>query len=477
MKDIITFALLLLLLLVHKEVHGQDRADSSNIFTFDEYYSTVIHNHPIVKQAQLLTRRAAEEVRLARGNFDPKIAASWSKKEFNDADYYDKFDAYLKIPVWFPVDPKIGYEKNSGTYLNPENFISENTNNRQVYAGVTVPIGRGLFIDQRRATVRQAQVMQEMAEAEQIKAINKILLTAAKDYWEWYFAYYKYELMQQSIGLARDIFSRTKLAFEYGEAAAIDTVQANITLLNRITEFQQADIDRINATLQLSNNLWSAEGEPLELENKVRPEILDLSQLNKTFLTELIEQARNNHPEILKLRLKGQSLDIDRSLARENIKPRLDLSYYLLDQPYNAFGENNSIALDDNYKFGVDFSFPLFLRKERAKINMIKFKINENILEQNFTERVIINSLNSQFNEVVTTAEILQQQQNMVESYQLILNAERLNLESGESDLFKINVQIDKLIEAQSKLIKLQSNYQKDLAELYWAAGLTNLGY
>ena len=65
----------------------------------------------------------------------------------------------------------------------------------------------------------------------------------------------------------------------------------------------------------------------------------------------------------------------------------------------------------------------------------------------------------------------------MVDLYDRILQAELLNLENGESDLFKINIQQEKLIQSQSKLLKITSEYQKMKASLYWAAGVRNLNF
>lgn len=448
----------------------------STILSFDEYYSLVINNHPIVKQAQLLSESAAQEVRLARGSFDPKLEGSWDFKEFKDSEYYNKLDVSLKIPTWFPVNPVVGVERNLGSNLNPESFIAQNTDYQQVYAGVSVPIGQGLFIDQRRATLRKAQLLQDMAEADQIKEINKILLTATKDYWEWYFAYNNYALLQRSIALAQDIFNRTKMAYDYGEAAPIDTVQAKINLLNRITAMQQANIERVRAGLNLSNHLWAESGEPLELEVNVIPEKPLVNTLAPTLLAELLDGALENHPDLRKLDLKNQSLIVDRRLARENIKPKLNLNYYLLDQPFDYELNSNELMFDENYKVGVEFSIPVFLRKERAKLKQTNIYLKQNAYQIDFTQRQILNEINAQYNEAFTTASILKQQQEMVNNYELLLQAERLNLENGESDLFKLNVQMDKLIESQSKLIKLQAAYQKDVASLYWAAGITNLG-
>lgn len=453
----------------------RQQPDSLRVLSFDEFYVLVLDHHPVVKQARLLPQQAARQLRLARGSFDPKLKGSFDFKEFDSKTYYNKFDASLEVPTWFPVNPKVGFQQNSGLYLDPENFISDATDNRQLYLGVSVPLGQGLFIDRRRATVRKALLFQDMAQADQIKEINKILLTAAKDYWQWYYAYNTYVLMQQSIILAQDIFDRTKALFDYGEVAAIDTVQAKITLLGRITAMQQADMDRLEAAFTLSNHLWTPEGVPLEIMTTTRPDSIVSVELPDDILSQLVAMARENHPEIRKLAIKNEALNVDRQLAAENLKPELNLNYSILDQPFDTQGNEADIVLDDNYKVGIEFAFPVLLRKQRAKLQQTKLKITDNTLERNYAERRIINEINSQYYKVRITAQMAEQQYLMVEGYRRILQAERLNLANGESDLFKLNIQIDKLIEAQTKWLKLQSEYQKSIAILYWAAGITNL--
>jgi hypothetical protein len=76
--------------------------------------------HPLVKQNRLLTDMAQQEVRFARGAFDPKLETRLNMKEFDDKDYYSKWIASFSIPTWFPIDPKIGIEQNTGVFLNPE---------------------------------------------------------------------------------------------------------------------------------------------------------------------------------------------------------------------------------------------------------------------------------------------------------------------------------------------------------------------
>lgn len=445
--------------------------DSVISFSIDEFYKIILAHHPVVKQARLLNELALQEIRLARGAFDPKLEFFWEKKEFQDKTYYDRMDGRVYFPSQFPVNPKIGWQQNRGSLLNPSETIP---GDRQLYAGFEFPVGRGLITDERRAALQQAKLYQNIAEADQIKLINKILLSAAKDYWNWYHAYYNYRLINQGVTIASEIFRRVRVNALNGEAAPVDTVQAKITLQTRLVEQQEAILEFRNSGIMISNYLWDDAGEPLDLSLRVAPLLgpTDVA-LSLQTISSLTEQARQNHPELVKFRNKIGQLQVDRQLAREWLKPRLDLNYSLLSQPS---APTRFDPLND-YKLGVDFSFPILLRKERSKLELTNIKIRGTEFEQTQTEREIVNEINAVFNEIVNTGVIIRQQGEMVDLYDRLLRAELLNLENGESDLFKINIQQEKLIQSQSKFLKMQSVYEKAKASLYWAAGVRNLNF
>ena len=449
--------------------------DSVRPLTIDNFYAMLLNNHPIARQADLLSDFARQEMRLARGNFDPKLEGQYLAKKFGDVDYYKIFNSSIKFPSVFPFDPSIGVEQNSGRYLNPERFISEQYNFRQFYAGVSLPLLRGLITDDRRAALRQAELFGDMMEAEQIKILNKLFLEAAKDYWQWSISYYNFRLYNQSVTIAEEIFRRVLLNNELGEAAPIDTIQAKITLQQRLVERQEALLDFENAGIQLSNYLWDSLSNPLALSLQFAPVMKrNIIGITNQELEELSNSARTNHPELQKLDVKLKQLEVDRRLATEYLKPKLDLNYYFLNQPFDP-GWNSSFQLGENYKLGVDFSFPLFLRKERAKLAQTKLKISTTRFDRSFTERQVLNQIEASYNQLANNGLIINQQSDMVNNYNRLLQAELVNLENGESDLFKINIQIEKLIQSQSKLIKLLGDYEKQKAFLYWAAGVRRL--
>jgi outer membrane protein TolC len=453
--------------------------DTAVAFTIDDFYKSILEFHPIVKQTHLLNETAKQEIRLARGSFDPKLSSTFNVKEFNDKTYYNKWATSFTIPTWFPIDPKIGLERNTGSFIDPENTVPESDNNQQFYSGISIPLGKGLFIDDRRAALKQAKLFTEMAQAEQVKLINKILLDAAKDYWQWYYSFYNYMLLTKSTVIAHEIFDRVKLNTQFGESAPIDTVQAKIILQQRQVEKQEAFLDFVNTGLKISNYLWDGEGKPVLLAFHTTPVLVNAESELLTAQTSeyLINQAKLNHPELVKLAVKINQLGVERKLASEYLKPRLDLNYNFINQPLRPNGSVNFFSNPTNYKFGLDFSFPILIRKERAKLAQTKIKIESTKYEQTQTEREIINQIYILQNQLVTTSKILIQQYSIADNYERILKAEILNLENGESDLFKINVQQEKLILSQTKLLKLKAEYEKLKATMYWAAGVRNLNF
>ena len=122
---------------------------------------------------------------------------------------------------------------------------------------------------------------------------------------------------------------------------------------------------------------------------------------------------------------------------------------------------------------GMDFSMPLFLRKERAKLKMTGIKIDNSTFELNQEQRDIRNDNRKIFNELLNVTAVLSRQQDIAAAYQKLMDGEMLNLQNGESDLFKINIQQEKLLQAKEKVIKLQAEYRKQKAYLYWAAGVS----
>lgn len=444
----------------------------------DEVLEMARSYHPLLAQARLQSDLAEAQLRTARGTLDPKLQSGYELKNFKDKTYYDKFYNALKIPVWFPIDPKVEVYRNEGEYLNPESYVSDATDHWQVTAGISLPVGKGLFIDERRMLIKQAKIYGSLAQAEQTKLTNKALLTIIKSYWDWYLASQKLELTSSARDLAADIYDRVLTDYEFGEAAVVDTVQALITFQSRLADYTKAQLEWNQARLALSVHLWGSEGTPLELSEQTYPAPNQSYGVvpTDTSMQRIISWAGENHPEIQKLAGKSRQLEVEQAWNKESLKPEINVSYSLIDAPFSEDGLS-SPKWDENYKLGMDFSFPLFLRKERGKLQKTRVYKEQVDLDLLIARQAVQNQILADYNELLTLQTLRSQYQQMSQSYQRLYDAEIINLQNGESDLFKLNIQQNKLLEANIKYLEAYVKFEKQKAQLPYTAGLPELSY
>jgi outer membrane protein TolC len=421
-----------------------------------------------VKLAELEIDYAEAELLMVRGAFDPKVRSTFDRKSIDGRDYYSEWTADLKVPVWGGIDFKAGREQNIGTRLNPELTSGVST-----YAGFSVPLGRGLLIEERRNTLKQVQIYQDIAVAERQKLINKIIFLAAKDYWSWYLAYQVVNFNEEGLVLAQNRFEFVREQVRVGEKAGVDSVEAKITLQTRVLNYQNSLVDFSNATLYLSNYLWGRNNEPLELNREVIPPPLVSIYVDDASLQQLLSQARNNHPEIRKLILKNDQLVIQEQFQREMLKPQLDLNYNFINTPKYNLSELGVIRT--NNKIGVVFEMPLLLRKERGKLQQVRIKQLQIANDQRQLTREIINDVNASYNLLTNLRGLIALQTDVVKNQTFLLLAEQEKFKVGESSLFLINSRESKLIDQKIKAAELKVKYEKALAELVYSAGQSSL--
>ncbi|MVN76102.1 transporter [Hymenobacter sp. HMF4947] len=451
-------------------------ADTAKVFSLQDLADLVFANHPIVKQAALLSDEARSQVLQARGGFDPKLGSDFHRKQFGGTDYYNNWGNELKVPLWpGGIDLKASYDRAVGTYVNPE---SHTPSRGLAGVGLSIPIGQGLLIDARRSTLRQAQIMQAAAEADRVKQINEVWLQAAKDYWNWYYTFQQSQLIREGIALANRRFQATARRAQIGDQAPVDSVEAQITVQDRQVQAEQLQVDLQNARLVLSNHLWNKNNQPVELPTYAAPQLPVRDTVRRAELLRLTELAAASHPTLLKLGAKSRQLGVEERYRRELLKPKLNVSGTLISQGdfyrsevpgYYDFGWNN-------HKVGVDFAFPLFLRAERGKLQYTRIQLKENALEQQQSQRTIVTQVNTVYNTLKAYERQLVLQAQTIANQRILLRSELQKFELGESTIFLINARETKLIDLRIKQESLRASYEKSRAELYYYAGSRSVG-
>ncbi|HZW63976.1 MAG TPA: TolC family protein [Flavobacteriaceae bacterium] len=174
-------------------------------------------------------------------------------------------------------------------------------------------------------------------------------------------------------------------------------------------------------------------------------------------------QNLNNHPKLQSLNFKLKQQEVDTQLKRNKLLPTLNLEYNFLTQNPDLSNTFNTV----NYKSGLYFTMPLFLRKERGELKLAKVKLDYTKFEISNTQVTLLNTLKALQTELESFEKQNTYLQKIVTDYQLLVTAEERKLEMGDSSIFLINTRENALIDAKLKAVELQYHFLVVKAKLF----------
>lgn len=444
----------------------QSAVKASDTLSEYDFVARVLEYHPFAKKAGLKLQYGAAAVRSARGAFDPYVYSKFKKKDFGGKTYYQLNDNGLKVPTWYGITAKAGYENNEGVYLNPENNV---TSKGVTYAGIEISLLQGLVIDQRRAALKQAKTYLEITEQQQISQINDLLFSALEAYWEWSQFSNQLTFYKQATITAEDRYKAVRRRFELGDLSAMDTLEANIQWQNRLILFNSAFLKEAKARLYVSNFLWGENDQPLEIDTNLFPERNKaLPIITEADVEVWLDSMSFSNPNLLIYDGLLEQLDVERKLKAEKLKPKLNLEYNLLQGDLGV----DQFFSEHNYKFGFSFSIPIFLREARGNLQKTKLKIEETNYSRDQKELELKNKVRAMYQ----TFRVYNDQQSAYETYtgnyRQLRDAESVKFKTGESTLLKLNLREIKSLDAEVKLAELRSTRVQQFYQLQWIRGV-----
>lgn len=453
--------LFVLLFLFLYQLSASAQQHKPEVLSFNEFLGYVKKYHPAVRQADLALSKAETSLMMARGGFDPKLEVDFNNKQFKGTDYYSLFNSSFKIPTWYGIEVKAGFDTNEGYYLNPQNKTPDNG---LASLGITVPLAQGLLINQRMADLRIAKIQLQLSKSErQLQAVN-VIYNAATAYINWKRAYDETELYEEYLSFAEKRAVAVKTLIKAGDKAAVDSIEARIVVKNRQLNVTEAQLKLTKSKLELSNYLW-IENIPMELGDAMIPED-DLEKVIKRALNFEEPGAENidlvNHPKLLAMQNKLEILGIEQKLKRNMLLPKLDVGYHYLSDP--SYLNNYQSG---NYKFELKFSVPLFLRKERGALKLANLKIIDQQLDLNLERLQLRNKITAQQTEIKSIQQQISITASLVSDYEKMLQSEERLFLMGESSVFLLNSRENSLVSSKLSGIALQNKFLISNVDLF----------
>ncbi len=440
----------------------QDIDQKLKELSYNEYLGFVKKYHPLVKNANLEVNKAQANLMMARGGFDPKIEVDFSQKQFKQSEYFSILNSSFKIPTWYGVEIKAGFDNNEGVFLSPENTVP---NQGLTSLGIAVPLGQGLWINQRMADLRKAKMQIRLSDAERKLQAIAVLYDASVAYFNWKRTYNELKLYETFTKNAEIRFKGIQSLIREGDKPAIDSVEAGIIVKNRLLSLEDSNLKLTKAKLELSNFLWLENNIPLELSDGIIPELLLDNTIQETLRTnDLLNSdfSIENHPKINALQSKIDILNVDRKLKANMLLPKIDVGYSYLSEP-SYFDDYRF----ENYKIGLNFYFPLFLRKERGSLKIAKFKVQETQFTLDLERVQLNNKINAQKFEIQSLVKQRNFVKQLVNDNSIMLSSEERLFNFGESSLFLINTRENNLVSSKLSEIAIENRFYISNSELF----------
>lgn len=445
------------------------KAQDSLMLSYEEYGLMVLQNHPAYQIGNIILEEGKVARLEAKGGFDPTLNADFSEKKFKENPYYSLANTEVVIPTKLGLKVNAGYDRTSGIFLNPENFDPQGG---LLFAGVSLPLARGLLFDKRRAQLEKAELIRQSTDVERRSLLNDLLYDAGITYWQWWLSYEKVRIFENASDNARLQFEGVREAAIAGDRAFIDTIEARIQYQNLQQQAAQAKMEFAMSGLYLSTFLWNEDGVPIVLNESVIPQKLQSSTKDEliSFNTQNnVKRFINDHPDMIFLDLKGKEIDISRRLAKEYLKPTIDITYNFLVDAGRSLASTLST---NNYTWGVSMSMPLLFRKEKAKLQFTELNLSENKMDQEIKRNELQNNIGASITKWESYIEQYEIYEGVVADYKSLLDGERALFENGESSQFLINSRQAQYIEAQLKLRELLASIRTAALESYYSAGI-----
>jgi outer membrane protein TolC len=449
---------------------AQNMQGDSAVLTPEGFISIVKKYHPVIKQADINIEKASAAITIAKSGFDPMLYLTTEQKTFDGKNYYQYTNPELKIPTWYGIEIKAGLENNGGGYLN-----SEVSSGKSSYLGVSIPLGKNLIIDKRRAILQQSKIFKLQSETERLNTTNDLLNDAYAAYWNWAKEFRLFQILTDIIKVNESRFELVKIGFRQGDRPAIDTIEALVQLQNFQFQLNESYVKFRSAGIELSAFLWLENNRYYQLDEKIKPDnkwyTNDINNTVLAALDELIYTSVLAHPKLKMFSYKLQDLEIERKLKFQSLLPTVNVKANLLSKDYYTFKGIGKGYYQNNNKFGLDIGMPLRLSEGRGTYKMAKLKIAEANYAVNLQKQSIENKIRNYYNDLTG----LQKQINIYEkafiNYQTLLRGEDTRFRAGESTLFLLNSRENKVLEAQQKLTELKAKFYKTEVALLWAAG------
>ncbi|MDO9101469.1 MAG: TolC family protein [Candidatus Nitrotoga sp.] len=463
---ILTFALLPSWLLVG------NASSSTAPLTLDEVQSSAQQAFPSLLAAKQRQQAAAGEYQTAEGAFDTvlKVQNRWSVTglyQNRNNDISIEQPTSLGGTTFFG-----GWRRGIGDYPVYDGKSLTATDG-EARLGVNIPLWRNREIDQRRASLKQAELGQMIAGHEYDQILLEIRRLAAHRYWDWVLAGQRLQIAKRMLHIAEQRDAGIRKRVTAGDIPKFEALDNQRAIIERRERRVLAQRMLEQSAIQLSLYWRDAEGRPRMPVAEQLPSGFPGQEPTITLdYSKALQTAQVQRPELRRLDMQSRQTQTELELQQNQRAPDVDLS--MMGAKDIGNGKDN---LNRNELYvGLNVSIPLQRRvaSGRAQVagaNLQRLKSERILLEDRIAAELkdILSALSAARQRQTLT--LLQQT-----AAQKLEEGERTRFELGDSTLLIVNLREIAHGDAALLAAEAASNLFKGYADYQAALGLQAKG-
>ncbi|MBK8717535.1 MAG: TolC family protein [Deltaproteobacteria bacterium] len=364
---------------------------------------------------------------------------------------------------------------------------------------LTQPLLKGAGLKVNRADINKAKLAVNAAQATQILTAQNLVRDLISAYWDVLFAHRDLQNKRNSVAPATRQLERTKALVAAGRTSPVDAKAVEQALAARESDVLTAE----NTLLDRSLTLRTLMGESFDGSGTfgVLPATDPLVKARTVNLSDEIDRALKQNPQVRQLEIQIASGRIDELVAANQRLPQLDFSGSFTPQGRStdtsataqtgdpgregSWGEafqnffNKKRVIQDENRLLADWTLQGSLtltwdvqnrtakgRHQAAKLQIKKAQVNLERAKQTVATGVIRAA-----NGLRTAGKVMEVAQISVDLAKDNLAAEQARYDVGRSTNYDVLLRLDELDKAQASALSAQVTYLKALAQLQALAG------
>jgi HAE1 family hydrophobic/amphiphilic exporter-1 len=354
------------------------------------------------------------------------------------------------------------------------------------------PLQRNRSIDNNRRQIRIQKKRLEQSDADfRLRTID-IITQVQRAYWDLVFALRDQQNQLENLNLTRENLRRVEAQITVGTKAPLERAEVQTELANRESSLLIA-VQNVSIAENILKRLMVKDATAPEWSAQITPTDSPKFDATPVNLNEALKEARDNRPELRRLRLQDDINSIDLQYFKNQMRPQIDLTATLALNSLagtpcagcapsipgflqGGYGKSlsNLVSFDTRgYTIGMSFEFPI--RNTTAKANFAGAQIQKEQLQASIRsqDQLIEVDVRDAAQAVETSRRRVLAAREARANAEMQLEGEQRLYQVGRSTTFLLFQRENALTNARNAELRAETDYNKALADLQRATSTT----